>query len=591
MLTPFELFLKSELDNERLRFGSEWVFKWHQINIEGRSTDVDDFKGGRIRLGGVKFDGQPQAIYWNTLRRYLQQKIHSTFRQWDEKCREYSATQRISSLDGTAGLLESFVGQLVEKAADTDRRLRGRGYPQNVAAYNPSKTITSARVEIIRLQSAFRAQLIEAAGNIMSETDTEFDVFISHASEDKDSIARPLADELKRRGLRVWYDETALGWGCSLRREIDAGLANSRFGVVILSEHFFSKEWPQAELDGLLTKEMNGGERLLPIWHNITRDAVERFSPILASKMARNSVDRSVEQLAVELVSICRRSPVSILQPTTRTEYVSISDGLKKWHSAGRREFEAEIEENSVPKYVAENNIQFSYAISTNDGEVLDAANMVQIVSKANRDIRDRVNTGWSMFYPFPNSPNRPFSVTDDEYTGGEIEILESSLSRNKQNLEGSYDLWRISVDGAATLLRPIRSDYRSSQLEGVKPKEYFSPNDLMREVAEFVRHAEALSAAFGSPTQVAFRCEWRGLKGRDFIDPNRDWHSGHIGQSATRLAHGIWTVEQVKDEWSQIVASLIAPVVRVFRNDLELSSERVRYESSSWRPMGNHYP
>ena len=86
----------------------------------------------------------------------------------------------------------------------------------------------------------------------------EWDVFISHAWEDKESIARPLAEALRARGLRVWFDEFTLSVGDRLRRSIDRGLANSRDGIVILSPHFFAKEWPQKELDGLIQREDRG---------------------------------------------------------------------------------------------------------------------------------------------------------------------------------------------------------------------------------------------------------------------------------------------------------------------------------------------
>lgn len=121
-----------------------------------------------------------------------------------------------------------------------------------------------------------------------NDTDTaKWDVFICHASEDKDSIARPLADVLSKRGLKVWYDEFSLSLGDSLRRSIDYGLHHSSFGVVILSRSFFEKEWPQRELDGLAAKEaFHKGTTILPIWHCIKRDEIEKFSPVLADKIA-----------------------------------------------------------------------------------------------------------------------------------------------------------------------------------------------------------------------------------------------------------------------------------------------------------------
>ena len=81
-----------------------------------------------------------------------------------------------------------------------------------------------------------------------------YDVFISHASEDKD-FAGPLADALSQRDLRVWYDRMELQVGDSLRQSIDDGLDNCRFGIVILSSFFSAKNWPQYELDALVTRQ------------------------------------------------------------------------------------------------------------------------------------------------------------------------------------------------------------------------------------------------------------------------------------------------------------------------------------------------
>jgi len=113
------------------------------------------------------------------------------------------------------------------------------------------------------------------------------DIFISHASEDKEEIARPLAEALRQRGLIVWYDDYVLRLGDSLREVIDRGLSSSRFGVVILSTAFFSKEWPQRELNGLLARETTHGTKvLLPVWHRVTAEEVARFSPLLVDKLS-----------------------------------------------------------------------------------------------------------------------------------------------------------------------------------------------------------------------------------------------------------------------------------------------------------------
>lgn len=109
------------------------------------------------------------------------------------------------------------------------------------------------------------------------------DVFISYASEDRETVARPIADALIARGLSVWFDEYELQIGDSLRRKIEQGLAASRFGVAILSRKFFQKPWPQRELSALFALE--GAEpRILPVWHDVTAEDIKKVSPLMADK-------------------------------------------------------------------------------------------------------------------------------------------------------------------------------------------------------------------------------------------------------------------------------------------------------------------
>jgi hypothetical protein len=106
---------------------------------------------------------------------------------------------------------------------------------------------------------------------------------IGRPSEDKESIARPLYDALILSGVTVWFDEAILQIGDSLRRKIDEGLARCRYGIVIISQSFLTKEWPQRELDGLVAREAASGKKaILPIWHQIDRSTVMQYSPTLA---------------------------------------------------------------------------------------------------------------------------------------------------------------------------------------------------------------------------------------------------------------------------------------------------------------------
>jgi hypothetical protein len=458
--TPFELKLARDLDVESLRFANKWLFTWHQINMPNRSMDVEDFKGGHIRLGGVVFEGQPQQIYWLAVGRYLSQKTHEIMQAWDIETKAYPAVQRRSSLDRVEGLLTSFAGRIVGDALNTDRKLRGRGYPKKDTPHWAGKQDVAAKAEVMRVAQAhrdllsapatsnekgpavptptpddFRAQAQHEAGRALSrlndavrgieakraaeggfksgatvkayakamvatleeyltyltgevatfsaagtaragliETAKEclaamrtsaranptitklerilggaapgkhldqqatifdahatasfaraglglpsasgaksapriamkHDVFLSHASEDKADFADNFAAALKARGVTVWYDTYKMEWGRSVREQLDEGLASSRFGVVVLSPHFFKKTWTQAELDALLNLETAGGNRILPILHNLTHPELVQLSPVLSGRFARDTSKATVDALAGELAGMCK---------------------------------------------------------------------------------------------------------------------------------------------------------------------------------------------------------------------------------------------------------------------------------------------
>ena len=141
---------------------------------------------------------------------------------------------------------------------------------------------------------------------LYDDYEKEYDVFISHASEDKDEVARPLAEALRENGLTVWYDEFELRIGDSLRRKIDKGIANSNFGIIVISRDFISKGWTNYELDGLITRAVNGEQTMLPVWHNVTKREVINYSPSLADKLARSTTEFTVEEITDEIADLIR---------------------------------------------------------------------------------------------------------------------------------------------------------------------------------------------------------------------------------------------------------------------------------------------
>lgn len=132
MATPWELALEAELNVEWQRFANQWLFPWHKINMDGHTVDVEDFRGGRITVGGIRFQGQIQTIFWQSLGRYLTSKVHTVFKRWETETSNYPIETRSLSLKGTEHLLRFFVSRIVKQAAETDRALRGRGMPESV---------------------------------------------------------------------------------------------------------------------------------------------------------------------------------------------------------------------------------------------------------------------------------------------------------------------------------------------------------------------------------------------------------------------------------------------------------------------------
>lgn len=155
--------------------------------------------------------------------------------------------------------------------------------------------------------SSVPSLILRGASLPVGQEARRYDAFISHASEDKAEIARPLATALRHKGVDVWIDEFELHIGDSIRREIDRGLANTRLGIVVLSPAFLSKGWTNYELDGIMTRAISGEQILLPIWHNVTKQEVVDFSPSLAGKVARNTATHSLEDIAQEIAELLQK--------------------------------------------------------------------------------------------------------------------------------------------------------------------------------------------------------------------------------------------------------------------------------------------
>ncbi len=149
-----------------------------------------------------------------------------------------------------------------------------------------------------------------------------FDVFVVHAAEDKETLVRPLVDELKKLQVSTWYDEHEVNIGDSLQRSIDLGLSRSKSGLLVLSNHFFAKQWPQRELAGLQAQDKD----LLPIWHGISKEDILKFSPTLADLFALKTDEKTTVEIAWAVSE--RVNQASREQPDSQIPSVLLRDVL-----------------------------------------------------------------------------------------------------------------------------------------------------------------------------------------------------------------------------------------------------------------------
>lgn len=168
------------------------------------------------------------------------------------------------------------------------------------------RVINSYERRIDELQRQLVQQIVSPqiiSSQIKEEKDEEYDLFVSHAFEDKEDIVNELVAEFRKLNLKVWYDTNKLKIGDSMREKIDRGLSKSRYGVVVLSPNYIAenKYWTKSELNGLFQRETVNGKTILPIWHNLTKKQVTEYSPIIADRMALTTAQYTAEEIAREI--------------------------------------------------------------------------------------------------------------------------------------------------------------------------------------------------------------------------------------------------------------------------------------------------
>jgi len=222
-----------------------------------------------------------------------------------------SKMRQISAWESDAAKKSKESAELAAKIADK-RKKRSDAYlklqkaeqeEQKKANRQNERIISSYEKRIDELQKQMVQQIVPPQNISSKNNDEEYDLFISHAFEDKEDIVDELVAEFRKLNLKVWYDTNRLKIGDSMREKIDKGLSKSRYGVVVLSPNYIAEEkyWTKSELNGLFQMESVNGKAILPIWHNLTKKQVVEYSPIIADRKALSTAQFTAEEIAHEI--------------------------------------------------------------------------------------------------------------------------------------------------------------------------------------------------------------------------------------------------------------------------------------------------
>ncbi|MDO0881006.1 toll/interleukin-1 receptor domain-containing protein [Xanthomonas campestris] len=129
------------------------------------------------------------------------------------------------------------------------------------------------------------------------------DVFLCHAWDDRQGAAKELHDLLEAAGVKVWFSEKDLGLGVPMMRAIDKGLANSKVGLVLVTPALLARLPKESVADKELSTLL-AGNRLVPIVHKTTYEALREISPMLASRTGLDTAEDSMSEVAAKIAEL-----------------------------------------------------------------------------------------------------------------------------------------------------------------------------------------------------------------------------------------------------------------------------------------------
>ena len=246
----------------------------------------------------------------------LQGKISSTLKSINKNTSDSMKSSKLRQING----YQDELNKKTKDSADLGKKIAEKRERRNSANLKLQKEQLAEskkqQQEYKKMQQSYEKRILDLQQNsvpklhhpsignlVLDKSSEEYDVFVSHAWEDKADFVDELVDEMRKVDLKVWYDTNKLKWGDSMREKIDNGLRKSKYGIVVLSPNYIAenKYWTKAELNGLFQMETINGKTILPIWHNLTKKQVTEYSPIIADRKAMTTADYTASEMAETL--------------------------------------------------------------------------------------------------------------------------------------------------------------------------------------------------------------------------------------------------------------------------------------------------
>jgi hypothetical protein len=306
----------------------------------------------------------------------------------------------------------------------------------------------------------------------------------------------------------------------------------------------------------------------VPCPHSTRIELSQDWAPLI-----RRCVRRDREALLSMLdASIDGRSPAA-----------DTAQRLHAWHGAARAAFQVLVPRSPVAARLARCHYVLSYGFELVRPEMLENAQLPERLRRTVFDVQTQFRTGWNMFDPPYRRGVQARFVFDPASGDADVDFLEAAWLRAR-NPDDRADFWRVSPRGFATIIRPYPEDLtQSGDGSAVQPDAVLSPVAVAQEVGELVCHARAFARLFAGARRVVFRCEWFGLAGRELFDPDRDWPHRGPALSDRCVATAQVPLARLTHAWPEVVAQLIAPVVRAVEPDVALDGDWVRRQAPRW--------